>query len=682
MAGARPPRYNALVVVRHACIAMLFVLAGCEGRGVLTEGDYYGQEGEGEGGTPGQVGPGAGRGVTVTIDSPADGSIVRSRPVRVTGTALGAGHVSVNGAEVEVSDDGGFRAELRLEEGPQAIVASAAGAEDAAIRVVVDTVAPTIRIDEPARGLFHAPETDGPLVTVRGQITDAGTGVVAALLDGEPLELDPKGGFSAEVAPPEGLSTIEILATDGAERTGNALRSMISGRYAPPSEPADRAIHARIDAATLAVVTDMAQSFIQDGALAGLAGAASGDDFEVLQFRYDSISLELQPDHGGFRTRIRVHGLYIEVKVRQKILFATVTLTGDVDVDETVLDVFLVPQVTPDGSLDIIIRDPSVALNGFSFDINNFPDFLEGWLEGTVRGVVEGALEGELNNRVIPRLFDPESLRQQIDLLGTPLTVMVRLQELTVDPGGVSIVAALQAEAPPGEGMPAAPGALVTGNGGGGAGLDIGQAPIRASVTDDAANRIAHVVWAAGALRLAQGIPEGGAVPLSFTVESLSSMFRASFDEVASAEAPVEFAVDFLLPPVITPADPGVPAPVDVSIGDMLLTFQAATEAGPVPLLTVALALDVSLDISAADGSLALGMVLGARADTVGGAVPVDDEYVETNTTRLLGLLGPALPELLGEQPLPEFSGIALSDLLLGSTGADLWLGITLSLGP
>jgi len=618
----------------------------------------------------------------LTLDSPADGDVVRGIPVRVTGSVQGADQVTVNGEEAHVTDDGGFRVEVVLHEGPQAIVASAPGAEDVAIQVVVDTAAPQIRIDEPTRGLFHSPEADGPLVTLRGQITDAGTGVVAALLDGEPLELDPKGGFSVELAPPEGLSTVEILATDGAERTANAMRSMISGRYAPPSDPADRAVQARIDAETLQVVTDMAQGFIQDGALEGMIGAASGGDFEVRDFRYNSISLSLQPDHGGFRTSIQVHGLYIEVKVRQEILFATVTLTGHVDVDRADLNVFLVPQVTADGSLDILIRDANVSLHGFSFDINNFPGFLEGWLEGTVRGIVEDALEGELDNRVIPRLFDPESLRQEIDLLGTPLMVHIRLQELTVDPGGVSAGVALQSSAPPGEGLPAAPGALVTGAGGAGGGIDIGEAPVRAVVTDDAANRIAHVVWQSGALNMTQGIPEGGDIPISFTVESLSSMFRAHFEEVAPPEAPIAFAVEFLLPPVGAPGEPGVPAPVKVYIGDMLLTFQAVTEDGGTPLLTVALELVLDLDLATVDGALDVGIALQARADTVGAVVPVSDEFVESNTNRLIALLGPALPGLLGEQALPAFEGIALSSILLGSTGDDLWLGLDLALAP
>ena len=676
-------------MVHKALPALLLVLAACTDHGVLVEGDFYANsDGDFGGGLPG-VGRPAEEGeplpeepqVLLTVESPEDGDQLMRSPVRVTGRVEGADTVMVNGQEAEV-ERGSFRLSLPLPEGPQVIVASAPGAQDVELHVVVDTRAPDFRIDEPPRGLFHVPETEGPTVTVRGQVEDPGTGVVELTLDGQPVPLDPKGGFSVEVTPPEGLSTIELLATDGAGRTGNALRSMISGAYAPPDQPVDRAVRARVDAATLDTLIGLVQGMVEQEALQGLMGAGGGD-FEIRGFRYDRLELDLQPDHGGFRTDIRVHGLWIEVRVKVKILFAKVTLTGEVDVDLAHLNVFLVPRVTPEGSLDVVITNPHAELHGFSFDINDFPDFLEGWLEGMVRGAVEDALEKELRDRVIPNLFDPETLRQEIDLLGTPLTVHGRLQELTVDPEGVSVGAALQSSAPPAEGVPPAPGALVTSpRAGGGVGLDAGDAPVKATVTDDAANRVLHVVWQAGALNLAQGVSEGQELPLALDVGSLAGMFGTSFDGVAPAEAPIEFGLEPLLPPVLLPGDPGVPSPVKLLMGDALLTFQAATDAGPVPLVTLALALDIDLELVAEGGALSAAAAAGARADLVFAAADVNAEQAESTTAMLIATLAPAIGGLVGEQPLPAFQGLAVGDLVLGSTGDDLWLGIHLVPAP
>jgi len=365
-----------------------------------------------------------------------------------------------------------------------------------------------------------------------------------------------------------------------------------------------------------------------------------------------------------------------------KILFAKVTLSGHVDVDQAHLNVFLVPRVTPDGSLDIVITDPHAQLHGFSFDINDFPDFLEGWLEGMVRGAVEDALEEEMRDRVIPQLFDPETLRQEIDLLGTPLAVHVRLQEMTVDPGGVTVAAALQCQAPPAEGMPAAPGALVTTGVGGGLGLDAGEAPVEAVVLDDGANRVLHVVWQAGALNLAQGLPEGQELPIALDVASLGGMFGTSFEEVVPLDTPMEFVVEALLPPVLVPGEAGAPSPMTLLLGDLLLTFAAATEAGHVPLVTVALALDIGLEVGMEEGALAATIAAGARADLVSSAAPVNAEQVETVTAQLIATLAPALNGMLGDFALPDFQGLAVGDLVLGSTGEDLWLGVDLVPAP
>jgi len=109
----------------------------------------------------------------LTLTSPADGALLASGTVQVMGTVTDDGMVTsvlVNG-EAATLDAGGFTAAVELPEGTSVIEATAedwTGKQSStALVVTVDTTAPTIVLDEPARSL-----TNQATARVSGRVTD------------------------------------------------------------------------------------------------------------------------------------------------------------------------------------------------------------------------------------------------------------------------------------------------------------------------------------------------------------------------------------------------------------------------------------------------------------------------------------------------------------------------------
>ena len=103
--------------------------------------------------------------------------------------------------------------------------------------VVVNTAPPVIEITSPLPGQM-LDATAHPVITVTGQITDS-FGEITAFIDGEPLELDQDGNFSADVEPRFGINHIEVAASDGLDaRTSQAIVNVMwATDYAPITNP-------------------------------------------------------------------------------------------------------------------------------------------------------------------------------------------------------------------------------------------------------------------------------------------------------------------------------------------------------------------------------------------------------------------------------------------------------------
>ena len=291
-------------------------------------------------------------GFSLSIDTPEAGSIVQRSPVRVEGSATGAGLVAVvvAGMEVPVGDDGRFRANLPLPDGAHIITAEAAG-RAVEVGFAVDAGGPEFDIVEPARGLFHDPEASGPGVMVRGTVTDIGSGISSLTVDGREVAFDDKGAFSTTVTPTPGLSTIELVAKDGAGHSSSAQRSVVSGRFAPPDSPVDGALDVKLGRDGLEAVINQARAALAATPLDQLVPmGGNGGDFEVTSFNYSGTDVDLSPDFGGFNISVRIRGLSVGVRIEKKIVFVPVTFSGSVAAQEAELRALRCRWATPTSS--------------------------------------------------------------------------------------------------------------------------------------------------------------------------------------------------------------------------------------------------------------------------------------------------------------------------------------------
>jgi len=160
---------------------------------------------------------------SLTIASPAEGALLGSLSVTVTGAATDANleSVTVEGGAAALQPDGFFsRAGVTLVEGPGTITATArdraGNTATTSVHVVADSLPPTVRITAPGPGavLGQSP------AAVSGTATDAHLGSVT--VNGVAANVDDAGRFTASVPLTEGSNTLTATASDTLGRTAQA----------------------------------------------------------------------------------------------------------------------------------------------------------------------------------------------------------------------------------------------------------------------------------------------------------------------------------------------------------------------------------------------------------------------------------------------------------------------------
>ena len=168
---------------------------------------------------------------TIAIASPADGSLLATSEVTVTGSVSGTSPVTVavNGAPATI-DGAGFAAALSLPDGPHTLTATATngfGSASDAVAVTIDTTPPLVTITAPEPGTLTA----AAAVTVTGTVVDASP-ITGVTVNGAPAALS-GSSFTAELSLAIGEQAITAEATDAAGNTGSDATSVTRG--VPPA---------------------------------------------------------------------------------------------------------------------------------------------------------------------------------------------------------------------------------------------------------------------------------------------------------------------------------------------------------------------------------------------------------------------------------------------------------------
>jgi len=163
----------------------------------------------------------------LAISAPAEGVVLGTSPVTVTGSFSGTApvEVTVEGTPATVSG-GTFSAEASLVEGtnPLTVTASNAfGAETQVVTVTLDATAPAVAITAPPDGTL----TTLSIINVEGTVADANA-ITSVMLNGVPVSLS-DGAFSAGVALALGTNAVTAVATDVAGNAGSATVTVSRG---------------------------------------------------------------------------------------------------------------------------------------------------------------------------------------------------------------------------------------------------------------------------------------------------------------------------------------------------------------------------------------------------------------------------------------------------------------------
>lgn len=168
---------------------------------------------------------------TLAVSQPANGALVNTASVNVTGTFADESetNVSVNGVAATVSGNS-FSSTVPLTEGANTLTATAtdsAGNSASATRSVTrDTTRPALSLAQPADGQV----TKDAQVVVSGTVSDATA--VAVVVNGVSAAVSGQG-FTAAVTLAEGPNSINVTATDAAGNSSTLSRPVVLDSVAP-----------------------------------------------------------------------------------------------------------------------------------------------------------------------------------------------------------------------------------------------------------------------------------------------------------------------------------------------------------------------------------------------------------------------------------------------------------------
>ncbi len=219
----------------------------------------------------------------VALSAPADGQLVGSLGVTVSGTATDANldAVSVEGAPATVQPGGSFtRAGVALAEGPNVLTATArdkaGNSASASVHVVADSLPPTLSITAPGAGTVLG---ESP-VTVAGTASDPHLDIV--LVNGVAAAVDASGRFTAAVPVTEGANTLTAVARDTLAHQSQSSVSVTLDSAAPSvlvTSPQDGS-RFRTTPQTVRGTVDSSEN-LEGVTVNGVAATLAGTSFEA-----------------------------------------------------------------------------------------------------------------------------------------------------------------------------------------------------------------------------------------------------------------------------------------------------------------------------------------------------------------------------------------------------------------
>lgn len=577
--------------------------------------------------------------IELTITTPKADSFQRLRRLKVEGTASGVSEVEVNGKSTEVSG-GKWDIMLTFPEGAATVTAKA-GSTEVSVDFFVDTKIPELVLDSPARGTALDINDSGS-VLIRGRATDEESGLFLVSLNGALIDHDDQGNFEVDYPLQEGLNIIQIAAQDRAKNEALESRAIIYGPLKDPAEPIVQALTLDMTPNGVASLADVIEAFATPETLMGLLGGGFGDQpLEITDLTWDEIDISLIPKEGFLEVRLFLKGFYAQGSYGADPQTAT---QGYIRVAQIEAEMDIALDVGTDNELDLTVLRSEVELEASDVESDLVGDntLLRGLLVSGIKYAFTEFVPGLLEDT----LYDPELLIQEVEFLGRQIEVRMILEEILVSPFGVRGRLGLEFPTDAHANVQDLPGALHRVSS-----ADLGtnlDRPIRLNTTRTALDRILHSVWRAGLFHQTLGPEELSdfQLPFELTADSLASLLDQRIRDIDEPETPVELRFRPLLPPVVEFGKDHGDDAIMLDIGDFLIDFSLKPEGkAPIHFLTVALYLDVGVELIINDQEIKFDIALDAEGDI---AEEPLFQFDRDRTVNLVTSLLELIPTLVG----------------------------------
>lgn len=501
-----------------------------------------------------------------------------------------------------------------------------------------DPEAPATEPPEPARLVITSPprgaRTFGSTVEVEGRVEGGVAPHVSVA--GRRVVQGADGRFSATVDVAPGLVMVVSTLVDDTGDLEDRRAVLVDGDSDPQAD-IEHGAGAHVSRAGFGAVSRLLTDDLSDLDLSALVAGNVPEGITIHSISYDRLEVELVPLRGLIEARLRIYGLFVELE--GEVSFGiSFSIGGSATADPAEVVAQLRVAADGRGGLDIDIAGAEVTLRNFEYDINYVPDFVEDWFSGRVQEFAQNLLVDALRGFVVPALFDPAALERTIDLFGTSIALGLRIEEVAVDPEGLTVDLDGHAEAASvvreGDGMPLL-GGLPTYD---------KEAHLDLAIAADLIARILHAAWAGGALDITLGDDGDFELPVPLSVALLVPALGEA-GRGLDPRAGLTVRMRPLLPPEVR-VIPGE-KPLVIEFGDLLFDLESATDG---PLVTVAadLVAHAAVRVTGLD-AIELGADLEVEvhadvAETPRG--PVNDGRME----QLLEGLAAAIPRMLAEQ--------------------------------
>lgn len=523
----------------------------------------------------------------------------------------------------------------------------------------------TLVLDTPESVAWAA---EGPM-TISGQVEN----INSLTLNGADIAYA-DGRFSETITLSRGINHIALEAIDVGNDPLSAKATVLAGEFASPGDEAlEDVLSAHLSHSGLDAVGDVAAAALDPSLLLDKEGSINPIyssnpivgtwlDADLVGLTFSPADIAITPTGGALELQAVLPDLVVDVLAYGEVAW----IDYDIDFQMTATQAVITAEVmieAVDGELEIVMLDPEIELQGFTYDLSLLPSFIEDYFfVETIQGTVEDMLVEQVNE-MVPTMIDETlsglEFSYTLELFETPLTVGASFQDVDITSEGMGIDLDVTVEVP-GSGDVSYAGYLVAPTSVKPA-HDM-DAPLSLVMADDLLNRVLFELWRGGAMSLTLSTEDGSLDPS--TLEGL----------------PLETAtinVRPQLPPVVVSAGTGMQlqgGAVDIDIytpgasfGEYIYLRLTATADAAVAIeegtVTPQIG-EVFLDIEVLDSGLSLPD--SSISELVDWALPQDQ------ITTIASDLGIALPSL---------GGITISSAEMSREKDDFHTGVSIEFG-